>query len=263
MYVGVLAGKTQLRELTLQNCTVPSGAAGVAQLLSHLQPMQQLSRLSLYGSMQHGEEGSLPATAFAAITASSQLQEIDISDNVLPAGVWQHLFPAGRRLPHLTCLEMSDVRVAAVRGGAASAAEISRLVSCCPGLQSLDLMGFSRSVPLLGPLQRLSGLHTLHIEVVEPTAAQGFIEGVCLTGLRELDVSVFDMAGQLLQLTQLRQLTALILGEGVGVEEVMRCKVSHTLTSDFSCGFFSDLCDISKWLTSAVSAMFSIELMIS
>jgi hypothetical protein len=222
--------------------------------------MQQLSRLSLYGSIQHGEEGSLPATAFAAITASSQLQEIDISGNVLPAGVWQHLFPAGRRLPHLTCLEMSDVQVPSA--GAASAPEGSRLVSCCPGLRSLDLRDLYHSVPLLGPLQRLSGLHTLRINVdivinivVEPTAAQGFIEGVCqLTGLRELDVSVFNMAGKLLQLTQLRQLTALILVEGGGVREVMRCKVSHTLTSDLSCGFLSDLCDISKWLASAFSA---------
>jgi hypothetical protein len=220
IFVGVLAGKTRLRDLTLQNCTVPSGAAGVSQLLSHLQPMQQLSFLSLKGSMS---EGGPSAPAYSAVTAGSQLHDVIISGNVLPAGVWQHLFPAGRRLPHLTCLEMSGVLEPS--GGAASAPKGSRQVSCCPGLQSLDVRGVCHSVELLGPLQGLSGLHTLRCKVARLRADKEF-EAVCqLTGLRELDVSVPRMAGKLLQLTQLSKLTALNLAEGRGAQEVIRCQV--------------------------------------
>jgi hypothetical protein len=44
---GVLAGKTQMQHLDLGGCCMPGGAAGVAQLLTNLQGMQQLTHLNL------------------------------------------------------------------------------------------------------------------------------------------------------------------------------------------------------------------------
>jgi hypothetical protein len=51
---GVLAGKTCLQHLQLDQCKVDYGSAGVAfaQLMSHLQPLQQLTYLSLESSLQ-------------------------------------------------------------------------------------------------------------------------------------------------------------------------------------------------------------------
>jgi hypothetical protein len=90
-----LAGKTLLQHLEWVDAHTAS-AAGVAQLLSHLQSLQQLTYLDLSGSMR-GEEASPPAAAYAALTASSKLQHLDVSRNSLPTGVWQHVFPAGRQ----------------------------------------------------------------------------------------------------------------------------------------------------------------------
>ena len=47
MEPGALAGKTQLQHLCLSECEIVGGAAGVAQLLSHLQPLQQLRHLNV------------------------------------------------------------------------------------------------------------------------------------------------------------------------------------------------------------------------
>jgi hypothetical protein len=84
------------------------------------------------------EGANPPSAAYSALTASSQLQHLSISECTLPTGVWQHVFPAGRHLPHLQSLNISYVKQATDYGYAA-APEGSRLVSCCPGLQSLDM----------------------------------------------------------------------------------------------------------------------------
>jgi hypothetical protein len=49
---GALARKTRLQHLNLCHCQLAEGAAGVTQLLSHLQPMQQLTQLHLARSLQ-------------------------------------------------------------------------------------------------------------------------------------------------------------------------------------------------------------------
>ena len=85
---GALAGKTQLQHLCLSGCDIQGNAAGVAQLLSHLQAMQQLTHLCMHHSLLEGEDSSPPASAYAALTASSKLQHLDIRECILPAGVW-------------------------------------------------------------------------------------------------------------------------------------------------------------------------------
>ena len=101
---GVLAGKSQLQHLQLSHLRTSAGAAGEAQLLSHLPPLQQLTHLDLTHSLRAVEEGSPPAAAYSAIAASTKLQHLNIMGCLLPVGVWQHLFPPGRQLPHLTSL---------------------------------------------------------------------------------------------------------------------------------------------------------------
>ena len=210
---GALAGRTQLQHLRVSECHL-WGAAGVAQLLSNLQPMQQLLNLTLSRCLLADHEGNaFPASAYAALTASSKLQHLDISHCRLLPGVWQHLFPTGRQLSNLRSLNVSGVLQAS--DGAASlyhpAPEGSSLVSCCPGLQSLKMWSLQCSAELLAPLTGLSGLHTLECELGDATA--DVVQAVCrLTGLRELTVQgngPMQQGGSLLHLTQLQQLTRL------------------------------------------------------
>jgi hypothetical protein len=101
---GPLAGKTNLQHLLVNpSCFVGGDVAGTAQLLSHLQHMQQLTHLALIGvlqayEMEYGnpaDDGSdsyqehvdPPAAAYAALTASSKLQYLDIRLCSLPVGV--------------------------------------------------------------------------------------------------------------------------------------------------------------------------------
>jgi hypothetical protein len=205
---GALAGKTQLQHLCLSDCGIVGGAAGVAQLLSHLQPLQQLTHLSMHSRVWAVEEGNPPALAYAALTASSKLQHLDISSFTLPAHVWQHLFPAGRQLLNLQSLNIGGVRQP---GDYALPPECSRLVSCCPSLQSLQLGSLGRSAELLAQLQGLSRLQALHCNWEGATSE--VVQAVCqLTGLKVLQVwghARMKDEGTLLQLTQLKQLTML------------------------------------------------------
>ena len=91
------------------------------------------------------------------------------------------------------------------------AAEGSRLVSCCPGLQSLNMSDLKDSTGLLVALHGLSGLHTLRAGYHAYTG-EG-CQAVCqLTGLKELNLvcsSAPVYEGVLRQLTQLKHLTVL------------------------------------------------------
>jgi hypothetical protein len=129
--------------------------------------------------------------AYSALTASSVLRHLNISAWTLPvAGVWQHVFPAGRQLPHLQSLVFAAVKQPA--GSPATALDSTRLVSCCPGLQSLDMRVAQCSSELLAALPGLSVLHTLQFFVC-PTSDFSTAEIVGLisqlTGLRELIIS--------------------------------------------------------------------------
>mgnify|MGYP001807140883 CR=1 FL=1 len=105
---GVLADKTELQHLRLGVRNLPGGAASAAQLLSELQHLQQLTFLDLQNSMR-AAIGNPPASAFSALTASSRLQYLSISTCTLPAGIWQHMFPAGRQLPDLLELDIAGI----------------------------------------------------------------------------------------------------------------------------------------------------------
>jgi hypothetical protein len=206
---GVLAGKTRLQHLEIYSGSI-RGAARVAQLLSHLQSLQQLTHLSLTDSVTDVEDKPTAAAAYSALTASSKLQHLDVSMCQLPAGVWQHIFPAGRQLPHLRQVDISHVTQPS--GDFAVAPQGSSLVSCCPGLQSLELLSVQCGAELLVPLQGLSGLTAMSIDPFS-SAGEDCLQSLCqLTGLKKLYVGYSSTAskeGLLLHLSQLQQLTTL------------------------------------------------------
>jgi hypothetical protein len=198
-----LASKTQLQHLELRECSMD-----VAHLLDELHQLQQLTCLRLgYVSVRHtGSQQPVWAEAYPALTASSKLQHLDLEECRVPVGVWQHMYPAGRQLPQLRVLSVADAEHAAYVSAAAP--EGTRLISCCPGLQSLDLITLKYREGLLASLQGLSSLSKLSLNDM---GSEG--HDVCqLTRLKWLSLhEEEDEGGEgvLLQLTQLRQLTYL------------------------------------------------------
>lgn len=94
---GILSTKTRLQHLQLKYCSMIVGPAGVAQLLAEMQPLQQLTYLSLKHSFG-GQQAMAPVELYSGVTASSKLQHLEVSECILPAGVWQHMLPAGKLL---------------------------------------------------------------------------------------------------------------------------------------------------------------------
>jgi hypothetical protein len=206
---GALAGKTQLQHLYMRG-PWRGAAAGFALLLSHLQHMQQLTSLCLDDRLTDELGDTVPASAYSALTASSNLRELDIYSCTLPADVWQHMFPAGRLLPHLHQLDLVSIKQPS--GGAIPVPEGSRLVSCCPALRVLDMGHLQYSAELLAPLQGLEGLQKVRLCVEDSTgedspAGSGLEVVGQLTQLRDLDVIAPNTEELLLQLTQLQHLT--------------------------------------------------------
>jgi hypothetical protein len=118
------------------------------------------------------------------------------------------MFHAGRQLPQLQSLDVSLVKQPT--GGYAAIPDISRLVSCCPSLQCLNLRGLQIEPNLLQGLSGLHTLQTLHLTAADPM--QQTLDVVCqLARLKQLHVDLTEPSqeGLMLQLTQLRQLTAL------------------------------------------------------
>jgi hypothetical protein len=246
---GALGGKAKLQHLELIDSDwEPEAAAGVAALLSQLQHQTQLTYLQLYSwHADHELSGHPPIAAYAGLTASSKLQHLDISGCNLPAGVWQHIFPAGRQLPHLTLLDISEVTQ--LPDGAATAPEGSRLVSCCPSLQAFNMCSLQYSPQQLTQLQGLSGLHTLRLVTgtwqISPGDASAdtgdTLQAVAqLTGLRELQLYVCDEPTQLLvtqlqQLQQLPHLTALEYDTHEGPRTHFKQAVSCTVWGGARC----------------------------
>jgi hypothetical protein len=220
MEPSVLAGKALLKDLQL-SCRIPDGVAGATRLLSHMQHLQQLTHLDLWGSVFDCKDGSLPAAAYAALTASSKLQRLIVSGGciryypcmqVLSEGVWEHLSTAGRQLPHLTSLKVSGTW----RKGEAAATcpPGSRIADSCPRLHSLDMHSVPCSADLLESLRGLDMLRDLSVRVLCKDWDMRAVLALCqLKGLKRLRCRVSDVEvpnltadGLLLLLTELKQL---------------------------------------------------------
>jgi hypothetical protein len=99
------------------------------------------------------------------VTACSKLQYLSLAHCALPAGVWQHMFPGDTKLQQLRSLDLQRVQ----KPGGYSADNYAPcpvgnlLVSCCPGLQKLNIDQLWYSGELLAPLQGLSALEKLNL----------------------------------------------------------------------------------------------------
>ena len=221
---GALAGHTKLQHLTVRGCSYfQEGEAEAGELLSHLHKMQQLTYLDLGSYGASHQEPSVPMAAYSALTAGSKLQHLDISCCMLPADAWQHMFPAGRQLPHLQTLVINEVRHPS---GAAVAPDGSRLVSCCPGLSVLwmDYLQYHNELLVVG----LSSLRDLSLRPAGDSG-EGMEVVFRLTGLRRLKLTGCSRTeGLMMSLTQLKQLTCLELREPNTTAVVLQDQVSLT-----------------------------------
>jgi len=113
---------------------------------------------------------------------------------------WQQVFPGPGRLPHLTSLQLSQVRPAP------ELAALERMLLCCSSLKvlQLDTLPSSTASELTG----LSGLTCLHLN---RASAEQYGALAQLTGLRELRVdNPSDVSAAVLrQLSTMEQLTSL------------------------------------------------------
>jgi hypothetical protein len=121
-----------LQFLHILECGVEGPAEGPGSFLSSISRVQHLMRLQLH---MDGFAWPPAAPAYSALTPSSTLVELELCDPGLPAGIWQHMFPPTRQLPHLTSLIVGSMWFAQDPLSAWGAADISSLVSCCPNLR--------------------------------------------------------------------------------------------------------------------------------
>jgi hypothetical protein len=139
-----------------------------------------------------------------------------------PAGVWRHVFPAARKLPHLTLLQVSSetqgpAAVHGLRAAAWDAEALSCLVRCCPSLQLIVGMqlqhGMHLHVSELCKLTALTGLMVYYAPSSTESAGEYLKALSALTQLRVLRMNSLDVdMADLLPLTSLTALTSLELG---------------------------------------------------
>jgi hypothetical protein len=107
---------------------------------------------------------------FSAARAHSRLHQAAVAalHSITAHAPKQHIFQTHRQLPHLRELLVKSVNYiyhheGLQAEGPAIVPEGSRLVSCCPGLRSLCMIGLQCTLELLSPLQGLSGLTELQL----------------------------------------------------------------------------------------------------
>lgn len=206
----------------------------------------------LEGLLLHSisELAPLPASAeySALLPLSLHITSIDMTwwdhDNLLHDGCGQRFLAAGRQLPQLKRLMLGlednwdvwddNVRLGALAnctsgvGTCLGEGSLSKLVSCCPGLQQLGIPGLVEPGVQMQPLLQLTALTWLSVggEMVTDDVACDVLAQ--LSGLRQL--GVFDASGftdcGLLALTQLRQLAWLAVG-GCGISAEVSARFAH------------------------------------
>lgn len=167
-----------------------------------------------------------PPQMFCALTAASDhtaLHIWDRSEQPLPQGALQHMFPAGKQLPQLQVLHIfslqnfySEEQLQKTFTGASppwcvDSKDITRMAETCPGLQELELRHVVKRSMAVGCLAdlRLCSLRTLRLAgaAFKAAAVKPILQ---LTGLQQLEWtdSPLTDAG-LKQLTELTGLTRL------------------------------------------------------
>jgi hypothetical protein len=205
---------------------------GSAQLLQVLAPLPALEVLELD---RIKGEWLQQMSEYAAITASSNLQELCIRGCGMQSAAWAHVFPAGHQLPHLVSLIVEGRQACAF-----AASDIASLASCCPALERLQIKTFAAAS--LGPLKVLAGLTILSIGPVKPAAIRNDL--AALSQLQDLEVSVSlpaaaageDESAGLQHLVPLAALTGLMwfCSPTLGLRLSSRVSVCHAERRDAS-----------------------------
>jgi len=240
----VLSRMPHLTHLAVLHTPLQGGAAGAAALLAVLPQLNQLQVLLLSGSLHHdppppplppgdaegddsedeeqqqeeGDEAAAaaeqdgeaaapqlpPAEAYAALTASAQLQHLDLADCTLHEDAAQHMFPPGLQRQQLRALVLAGPK----SGLRISDSQVfcSSVTSCCGNLQELVIIQQAVDAQFVA-LQQLTSLIKLCVwkasnSVAVQLAALQTLEHLCL------DSSSLNDLG-LLALTALRRLTEL------------------------------------------------------
>jgi hypothetical protein len=161
------------------------GGLGTSQLLLTLVRLTALQELTLHSIKGDWLQQLAP---HSALTASSNLRELDFSNSSIPGAAWAHVFPACRQLPQL--VELSAGR----QGDHVSdfdSAGILSLVRCCPALEDVN-MSAARGASL-APFTSLTALTLLSLACSMVTATNGHL--ATLTQLRELFCTVEQAPG--------------------------------------------------------------------
>lgn len=199
LHPAALSGKTKLRHLHIECGDLAGQQQGTAALLLDLARMLQLTHLCIYDLLSCG---GAPAASYAALTASSCLQTLDLTDwtaDVASENVWQHIFPVGMQRPSLEVLLVQNLEDVLDTLPA-----LTRLVTWCPNLQTLSLPESVTSAELLAPLRSLEHLQDLRTAACDEAAVDLLAQ---LPALRSIEVFGRSTATDLLRLTQLQQLT--------------------------------------------------------
>lgn len=115
-----------------------TGHPGEADFLTVVARLQQLQHLEAYFAL----DGHPQLQLYSGLTASSHLTVLNLTDpegQLLPHGAAQHMFPAGRVLAQLQSLTLRGM----CSGGlwCLEAADLRSVVSACPGLHRLEILG--------------------------------------------------------------------------------------------------------------------------
>lgn len=208
---------------------------GPGSILSGLARLQHLTALTL--QPPHRLVWPPPGPSYSALTASTKLRTLHLYETNFPAGVWLHVFPAGRMLPHMTRLtisdndHMADIEVPSAWG----AVDMSRLVSCCPNLCKVDSIVLQPDLHV-SMLQKLAGL--THLAAYQSSSSsQAMAEALkglaVITQLRKLEVFLIleQPTEAMLPLTTLTGLTYLRCGpkwSQLRLTSVQVCRLAET-----------------------------------
>jgi hypothetical protein len=170
----IVAHMTSLTHVSIQDAL---SAEGLTNLLDGLSHLQQLQRLSVDAD---GDRRQFPpAASYAALTASSQLTALLLTNCSMHRDAAQHMFAAGRRMPQLQQLAIApcdwtlhdfsgmlhDVRTLEGYSLILQRGSAARLVACCHNLRSLSLLWATPQVyaASLLPLTTLTRLTSLRV----------------------------------------------------------------------------------------------------
>lgn len=179
------------------------------------------------------EDWPAAGPAYAALTASSSLECLELSYASLPAGVWPHVFPAARKLLHLTRIKFHGEYGIQDVPSAMEAADIVHLVRCCPNLCEIDELVLQHGSHV-SELHKLTALTHLGLQYVDSDehshtdSLRGLARVAQLHSLTLNMSSPHATVASLLPLTSLTTLTSFLPSWQHGTQLVL--ELSYTST---------------------------------